>query len=124
MEEDRRQFSRINSQFVVNYRVIGEGGEGTSSVTRNVGRGGICFLTDAWIAPETMLQIDVRVPQRPQSIRFTAEVMWSGALLLERPEQSPHRFQTGVRFVEIAADDQQQLLQAPSIPSAPAAPSR
>ena len=122
--EERRQFSRIHSQFIVNYRVTGERGEGTSSVTRNISRGGICFLTESWIAPETVLQIEIRIPQRQPSIRFTAEVVWSGALLLERPEQSPQRFQTGVRFVDITADDQQLLLQYPGIPTAPAAPSR
>ena len=121
--EDRRQFVRINSQLVVSYRVIGERGEGILSVTQNLSRGGICFLTDAWIAPETVLQIDVRIPQRQQLIRFTAEVVWSGALLLEHLGQSPHRFQTGVRFVEIAETDQQLLLQYPSVHNASAAPS-
>ena len=120
--DERRQFTRINSQLVVNYRVIGERGDGISSVTQNVSRSGICFLTDSWIAPETMLQIDVRIPQRPP-IRFTAEVVWSGALLLEHPDQSPHRFQTGVRFLEIAAPDQELLLQYPSVHNASATPS-
>ena len=122
--EERRQFSRINSQFVVNYRVIGERGDGVSSLTRNVSGGGVCFLTEAWIAPETMLQIEVRVPQRQQTIRFTAEVVWSGALILEHSDQSAYRFQTGVRFVEIAPDEQQLLLKFPSVPNAPSAPSR
>ena len=109
--DERRQFTRINSQLVVNYRVIGERAGSTSSVTRDVSDGGICFLTDAWIAPETMLQIEVHIPRRQPAVRFIAEVVWSGALLMEQANQSSHRFQTGVRFVEISQEDQQLLLQ-------------
>lgn len=118
--DDRRQHIRLHPHFPVAYRVLGSQ-EPRGSVTRDISIGGLCLLTADRLAPGTMVEISVDCPGRIAQIRATAEVMWSGALILEGDAQAePNHFETGVRFLKIDAADLQMLLDAsPVSPNQP-----
>ena len=107
---ERRSFVRLSSRLKTSYKVIGVG-ESLDSLTRNTGGGGVCFFTDSLLAPGTILRIVVTFPAVQHPITFTAEVIWSGRLLLEKTDKAAHRYQTGVRFLEIASKDRLLVIQ-------------
>jgi len=118
--EERRRFVRLPAHLVTHYTVVG-GDPPRASVTRNTSGGGIGFFTDSPLRPSTVLHVTVTFPGRTQPIAFTAEVVWSGKLLLERSDEHPRAYETGVRFLEIAPRDQAFLMQY-STSSAPPKP--
>lgn len=108
--EERRRFVRLPAHLSATYTVLGSRPH-RASLTRNAGGGGIGFFTDAKLTKGLVLQVDVKFPTRPRPVTFTAEVVWSGKLILERGGEAPRAFETGVRFLDIAPDDQTFIVQ-------------
>jgi len=108
--EERRHFIRLPAHLVTHYTVIGSGPP-QASLTRNTSGGGIGFFTESQLAPGTVLEVTVAFPNRQQPLAFTAEVVWSGKLLLARDGEEPRAYETGVRFIEIAPEDQAFIMQ-------------
>ena len=107
---ERRQFVRFQSWLTVHYNVVGQP-QPHQSIARNTSPAGIGFLTKSRLTPGTVLAVSLEFPEQRRTVRFTGEVRWSGPLLLagENPESS-RAFETGLRFVRIAADDQSFLM--------------
>jgi hypothetical protein len=81
-------------------------------LTRNISAGGAAFLTKTRLAAGTMLEVTVVIPESSRTIRFTAEVRWSGPLIVGgKPVNPPRAFETGVRFLRIAPEDQAFLIE-------------
>ena len=108
--EERRRFVRLPAHLIAHYAVA-RSEPPRVSLTRNTSGGGIGFFTDSPIAPGTVLQVTLAFPECKQPIAFTAEVVWSGKLLLDRSDEQPRAYETGVRFLEIAPRDQAFLMQ-------------
>jgi c-di-GMP-binding flagellar brake protein YcgR len=119
--EERRKFVRLNSRLPVVYKVVGED-QGFSSLTRNVGGGGIALFTEKRLAPGTVLEVEVAFANRPRPVRFTASVIWSGALILQEGDRRPRAYEAGVRFLDVAPADRDFILEYAS--KNPIAPSR
>ena len=101
---ERRTFIRFTSWLDMSYAVVGSS-ETLTSMTRNVSGAGIGFFTKNRLVPGTVLNLEVKFPQRPQPVRLTGEVMWSGPLLLFGQDDAPHAYETGVRILQISPDD-------------------
>jgi len=57
---ERRKFPRLNSQWQINFRVIGSDqfqNELICQYTTNISRGGICFTSDEGIEPNAMIAL-------------------------------------------------------------------
>ena len=116
--DERRKFVRLGSRFMADYRVVGKN-EAHHTLTRNLGGGGISLFAESKLDPGTMLTIDLAFPDRKKSVKFTAEVVWSGALLLENKGSQPREFEIGIRFVDISPEDQKAILQYTTLGSPP-----
>lgn len=108
--QERRQFVRLDMRVEVTYTVL-PATQGTRSVTKNIGGGGICFYADEVVPPGTLVQVVMRIPDRELPVTFTGEVIWS-----ERYEvisKGVHRRagEVGVQFVNIDEEDQQALVE-------------
>jgi hypothetical protein len=109
--EDRRKFVRLQSWLTASYLTVG-GSKRLDTLTRNVSAGGAAFFTKTRLAPGTMLEITVVIPETRRTIRFTGEVRWSGPLVVGGKQVNPPRaFETGVRILRITPEDQATLLE-------------
>ena len=118
--EERRNFVRLPSRLTATYKIIGATERDVAALTRNIGGGGVAFFTESAFKSGTLLQVEVRFPNRQWPVRFTAEVIWSGELLLDSTNREPRAFETGVRFESISDEDREFLMRY----STPTPPSR
>jgi c-di-GMP-binding flagellar brake protein YcgR len=119
--DDRRQFIRLSSRLKASCNVLGDN-ESLGTLTRNVSGGGMSLFTKVRVPTGTVVGIEVFFPGRVAPVRFTAEVVWSGALIQSGEGGEQRAFETGVRFLDIAPEDRAFILQYASKPSAAAAP--
>lgn len=108
--DERRQFVRLDTQMSVVYTVLQED-EGRSSVTKNVGGGGICLFVDDILKPGQQIQVAMQLPGREESANFIAEVVWCESYEIIGKDTRRKAVEVGVRFVEIAPRDQEAILQ-------------
>ncbi|MDP3703147.1 MAG: PilZ domain-containing protein [Candidatus Omnitrophota bacterium] len=108
--QERRKFVRLQSRLQAKCWVIGTE-EPLSSTSRNIGGGGISLFTKRRLAPGTVLGIEVSFPGRAAPVRFKGEVIWSGELIASDGQELRIPYETGVRFLEIAPDDREFILQ-------------
>ena len=107
--DERRRFLRSPLWLNVKYQIV-DTGDARYSVTRNASSGGIGFFTESRLPPGTPVEVAIELPDLKRSIHFTAEVTWSGKLLLEQGDQAPRAYETGVHFVKISEADQAFLM--------------
>ena len=115
--EERRNFVRLPSRLTATYHIIGVTEDDLAVLTRNIGGGGVAFFTESSLKAGTLLQVEVRFPNRQRPVRFTAEVIWSGELLLGSTDREPRAFETGVRFASISDEDRKFLMRYSTSPS-------
>jgi len=107
--EERRKFIRLQSRLKAKYWVLGTE-EPLSSLSRNIGGGGISLFTKRRLAPSTVLGIEVYFPDRLAPVRFTGEVIWSGELITSGAQDALNTYETGVRFLDITPEDRAHVL--------------
>ncbi|MDP3768147.1 MAG: PilZ domain-containing protein, partial [Dehalococcoidia bacterium] len=110
-------FVRLSARLKTTCQVLGAENP-LATLTKDVSGGGMSLFTKAQMAPGTVVGLDVRFPGREGSIRFTAQVMWSGELISETPGPEGARFETGVRFLDIAPEDHAFILRYAEHPPA------
>ena len=110
--QERRQFLRLSARLKVTYRVVGSTSP-FSSLTSNIGGGGMSVFTVRRLMPGTILKMAIKLPRRSRLVSFTAEVIWSGALL-ERAGRGL-AFETGVRFLKLGSEDRALIMQHAAI---------
>lgn len=108
--EERRQFVRLDTRLEVKYTIL-PSGSATASVTRDIGGGGICLFTDQVLERGQQLQVSLALPGRAQPVNFTGEVMWCEAYEMIGQSSRQKAVEAGIRFVEIAPQDQEAVLQ-------------
>ena len=121
--DEQRSFVRLHAHLAASYKTI-HGDEALASVTHDVGGGGMSLFTETKLEPGMALEVEVKFPNRPKAVRFTAKVVWSGQLIHSGSEQQSKKFETGVRFIDIAPEDREFVMQyAAKRPPVPPAPS-
>ena len=121
--DEQRSFVRLHAHLAASYKTI-HGNEALTSVTHDVGGGGMSLFTETKLDPGTVLEVAVQFPNSSKTVRFTAKVVWSGQLIHSGPEQQTKKFETGVRFIDIAPEDRKFVMQyAEKRPPAPPAAS-
>jgi hypothetical protein len=84
-----RQFLRHPTDIPIAYR-LGRGLAGQSRPLRNVGHGGLCFVSTLAIAPGAEIQIEIEVAE--PTFRAEGLVVWC------RPSPGDGDYEVGVRF--------------------------
>ncbi|MBI4341449.1 MAG: PilZ domain-containing protein [Candidatus Omnitrophica bacterium] len=107
--EERRQFVRLDTRLEVTFSVLPSGAP-QQAMTRDISGGGICLFADRELAAGTRLQVTMKLPDREPPVHFTAEVVWSEAYETIGRAQRTRAIEVGVRFVEIAPQDQEAVM--------------
>ena len=108
--EERRRFVRLDTRLDVTYTVLPSGAT-QRTVAKNIGGGGICLFADKVLTPGTQLQVAMKLPGREQPANFTAEVVWSEPYEVIGKTERQRAVEVGVRFLEIAPQDQAAVMQ-------------
>jgi hypothetical protein len=106
--DERRQHVRLESSLPVMYWLSPDDRAPQPSVTKNVSGGGVCLYVNEPLPLGTTLQVQRRLPEHDRTCSFTAEVAWCGASPAAPIGRGP--VMTGPRFLEIAADNRQQII--------------
>ena len=107
--EERRQFVRLDTRLEVTYTIL-PSEQAKTSLTKNISGGGICLFTEKELPSGTRLQVAMKLPDREQPVNFIAEVRWSEPYEVIGKTQRQRAVENGVRFVEIAPQDQDALM--------------
>ena len=108
--EERRQFVRLDTRLETHCTVL-PSGKPQRGVTKNIGGGGICLFADRPLEAGTRLQVAMKLPGREAPVNFTAEVVWSEQCEIIGKTQRQQSVEIGVRFVEIAPQDRDTVMQ-------------
>jgi Tfp pilus assembly protein PilZ len=106
-QDDRRSHRRLSSRLTARYRVLDADKDltehGSTTLTRDIGGGGLCIATPSQLAEGTPLELFVQFPDRPKPMTFTAVVVWS------RPRGTERTFDTGLKFASISMEDRKYI---------------
>lgn len=108
--EERRQFVRLDTRSEVRYTMLPDGTAATS-VSKDIGGGGICLFAERTMPPGTRLQVALQLPGREQPVNFTAEVVWSEQYEVIGKGERQRSVEVGLQFVEIAPQDREAVMQ-------------
>lgn len=90
--KEKRQFERITLKAPLRYQIRGTP-EFNTALTNDIGIGGIGFINDKFIAPQTRLALEVNVLSRILSS--------IGRVARSEPVPYSDRYKIGVEFLEI-----------------------
>ncbi len=108
--EERRRFVRLDTRLRTTYTVI-PSNEIRHTITKDIGGGGICLFVEEILASGTRLEVALQLPSREEPILFTGEVAWSEQYEVIGKEQRQQSVEVGIRFIEIATQDQEAIMQ-------------
>ena len=96
IEKEKRQHIRFPVAAALRYQIRGVQEFG-SALTKNISRGGVSFIVDRFIKPDTHILLNFNILSR--NISSVATVRWA--------ENLPHsdRYQLGLEFEGLAAED-------------------
>ena len=107
--EERRQFVRLDTRLEITYSVLTAGAP-QQATTKDISGGGVCLFADRELPPGARLQVAMKLPDREQPVHCTVEVMWSEAYETIGKTEHKRAVEIGVRFVEIAPQDQEAVM--------------
>ena len=108
--EERRQFVRLDTRLDVSYTVL-PAAQAQQTVTKGVGGGGFCFFSDRELKPGERLQVAMKLPNREQPVNCIAEVVWCEPYEVIGKTGRQRSVEVGVRFLQIAPQDQDAVMQ-------------
>jgi len=108
--EERRRFVRLGARVDVAYTLL-PSGTVQHAPASDLGSGGLCFVTEQPLPPGTQLQVAVTLPGREQPVNAIAEVAWNEPQELVSQAGRRRSVVNGVRYVEIAPADQEDVVQ-------------
>ena len=100
MLEDKRRFPRIRFSTPLRYQIRGSREYG-DTITENISAGGIGFINNGFINPQTLVMLEINVLSRV--LKSVARITWTLAL--------PHsqRYHLGAEFMELPLPEQKYL---------------
>lgn len=96
-KKERRQYIRIEKHFVVSYSVKDTGGKREDvSQVKNIGLGGICFISSKKYEPKTKMTVELRIP-------YVDETAVVEGTVLESHEKIPNMiYETRLAFSRLS----------------------
>lgn len=99
--EERRRFPRLKLGTPLNYKVRGATSSPDSAICDNISLGGIGFISDKFIAPSSLLNLEINVSQRV--LRPIGKVNFS------MPLAHSDNNRLGVEFMEFDEEEKKYL---------------
>jgi c-di-GMP-binding flagellar brake protein YcgR len=96
---ERRIFPRFNLQVTVTFRVL-EDESALSGQTRNISRGGVCFIADRFLGKNTLVELNISMPEAGEEMRVPGRVVWTREFAIGTGETGK-RYDVGVEFLNI-----------------------
>jgi len=96
--DNRRQFIRLKAYHLVKYRPISEDKKEADRIIasiRDIGAGGICFVTDDYLPNASLIEIKINFPHLNDPVFALAKVVWVKQIKKSR------RYEIGAQFIEI-----------------------
>ena len=97
MGEEQRRYTRVATRLVAFLKVV-ETGKVHRGLTRDLSTGGVCATIETPLAVGTPLEVEIKLPDREQEIRFLAEVAWTKPVEAGKPGGNTD---VGIKFVSI-----------------------
>lgn len=110
-DNDRRKSIRIDAEIDVLYEIV-YGGKAIeqASFSRNISLGGINLALAEKLLPETIIKLQINLPQNPKPIFMQGKVVWVKEISKKFIRQQEQRFfATGIKFMRLAPDDENLL---------------
>ena len=103
--EEKRKHERYDAHVPLHFNKLSpnQNSEGTGSVTRNLGRGGICFRASEFIPLAQRLILALSVPQIKDSIKVISKVAW-----IKKVEPGDE-YEVGIQFLEMKKKDKESI---------------
>ena len=109
MDQERRQFIRLNTRLTVIFKNL-KTGKVRRALTKDLSGAGMGLITEEILAPGTPLEMEIKLPDREAPITFQAEVVWSKPVGGPRKSYENPTAETGVKFVQVDPHDQKLLM--------------
>ena len=107
--QERRRFVRLDTRLPVSYQVLPSEPRQTS-ISADLSGGGMCLFVNEPLKLGTPLRVTISLPDRDRPIAFTAEVVWCEAYEMIGKTQRSRSIEAGVKFLQIAPEDQQAIM--------------
>jgi hypothetical protein len=99
--EERRRYERLTLNISAQYRITDSFIESFVTTVLNISQAGLCFLTGRELKAKT--RVDFMVQLDDEKFALRGEVVWSRSL------DQGHRFQNGIRIIEMAKEDKERF---------------
>ncbi len=100
---ERRQYIRIPESTEISYRLIPET-KVSGYLTRDISRGGICFLVHEFLPVGSILKVKLRLKKNYFTFEALVKVKWV------KEDTSANRFEIGVEFTDIPPEASRYLV--------------
>lgn len=104
MKENKRKFLRIKDSVDLQYRII-SGGLKTDSYCVDISEEGVRLPVFHKLEPGTQLELTVHLPQGPDPVVLTGQVMW-----IKPQVQGQYRFIAGIQFVKTESPKRNKII--------------
>ncbi len=101
---EKRRFQRASSVLPLQYKKLKESRDSTTGViTRDVGEGGVRFVSNEFLPLASRLVVELFLPAQPKPIKAIAKVAWI------KKAPSGEQYEVGNQFLDIGREDKDQL---------------
>jgi c-di-GMP-binding flagellar brake protein YcgR len=99
MQEERRQYPRLNSNVDIAYSFQGRKDAKEKSVSKNISAGGICLILYERVEVGMSLLLEIRLPGVGEPIYAEGEIKWIKEFFISVDNTT--RYDAGIEFVNI-----------------------
>ncbi|MBN2097372.1 MAG: PilZ domain-containing protein [Candidatus Omnitrophica bacterium] len=105
--QERRQYVRLNIPLEISYAVQGEKTPLHKTVTKNISPNGARFILERDLPKGTIVEMEVKIPTRPEAIRVKAKVIWT------KKQSGPdeQNYDAGLEFIQISEENKNDFFQ-------------
>lgn len=107
MRTDRRRILRVDTRLTT-FLTDPTSGKVRRALTRNIGAGGLCVVTEEAMELGTAVRVEVKLPDREQPVACEAVVIWSQSVA-DSSGGRQVEVESGLQFVSINPKDRTML---------------
>ncbi len=105
---EKRKFARLNILVDVAYKKQDAVKEEKLTLTKNISKGGICFIGYESLRESDIIDLQIYLPEDKNPVSAMARVVWVKEFLIgEIPKGK--RYDVGVEFVQISEEDKTRI---------------
>lgn len=101
--QERRKYVRMTIPLEISYTIEGKEASPRKSTTKDISPDGVSFPIKEEIPKGSLLNINVKIPTRPEAVAIKAKVVWY--------EEGKDSYIVGLEFIHISEEAKQDFLQ-------------